>query len=641
MIEFTKLELRKDRDLFAGMAGIFLASLPLVSLIARMNHYSVLHALNATLLFWTVVGLPFIAVFFGAYGGSALRHEPWLSAEEPLPVSPLERVGAAVLAEASYLVLMILLVWATTSLLSYDFRSSLATRDFAREVFLPYLYVESFAMAYGFLLAFVLAYLVGHAFAGGALGVVLVGTVTGSLTRSFADHLIYGPRSPLWPSVVFVCVVCLVGALQCLRWAAAWLERSENRGWSQGLKLAGLLVATTFVSLVTGNVVEKETARSLQLVAQVHYWIPWRSEIRAARQEPGDSTVLLEAVDGTLAWVSPDKGAVVATPRHGHTAHQILGRTFAYEIKGLARDGQGRVWVMRKADSPGKWEVLSGSPGRRLELKATFPVPGKFDVWLSVIGNCVLVETKDSIKFPARFAEIGGSAPLAWKPREQVCRGAWDPAAVLDESGTVLTQKKPDGSRRIWKLPGRYSFHMMKKPWVMAPTMFGGRRAYLVPLERSQKRHALAVCGEDGSVRLEWERPYQWAWGPSFAVAPDGTVSDWFWEGSRRRLLLATKDGRFLPPIAVEEDPSLKDGNEPSVVHEQAGHAWLLYNDRLLVETDLTTGKPVHSWRLPDPQPMRDHYLTPVQAVDQGLFVRTPGALYFYDWQGQRRTIRL
>ncbi|MBI3553166.1 MAG: hypothetical protein HY077_11690 [Elusimicrobia bacterium] len=640
MIDLAKLELRKGRDLFAGMAGIFLASLPLFSLIARMNHYSVLHALNATLLFWTVIGLPFVALLFGAYGGAALRHEPLLSAEEPLPSSPFQRVGAAALAGAAYLALMILLVLAAASLLSYDFRASLGAHEFARVFVIPYVPIEVFAILYGFLLAFVLAYLLGNSVGGGALALVLAGAVTGSLTRSFADHAIYGPRSPLWPCVVFVCAVCLAAAFKCLRRGAVWLERSENGGMLKGLKIAGILVAATFVSLFAGGVVEERTARSLQL-AQAHYWIPWHSGARVPLPEPRGAA-LLEAVDGTLAWVAPEKGVALAVPRHDHTPHQILGGMFAYEIKGLAWDDRGRLWLMRRADSPGQWEVLSGRPGGRLELKAAFPAFEKRDAWLLVIGDCPVLETRESSDSPARFAEILGSSRLQWKPRDQVCRASRDPFATLDDGGTVLTQRKPDGSRRTWRLPGRDAFRGLKNRGLVEAAMFAGHPYFLVPVVLPRGRYGLAVCGEDGSVRLEWEMPGRWGWGFAFDVAPDGTVSDWFWKDERRHLLAATKDGRFLPPVAVEGLPSREAVPiERSVVHEAAGHAWILYDDRELIEIELAEGKAVHRWRLPDPQPMLVHNMKLVEAVEEGLFVRTSGALYFYDWQGRRRRVPL
>src|SRR6185369_8140936 len=128
----------------------------------------------------------------------------------------------------------------------------------------------------------------------------------------------------------------------------------------------------------------------------------------------------------------------------------------------------------------------------------------KRDVWLRVIGDCPALETSESSKTPSRFAQLGGSGELDWKPREQVCRGARDPLASLDQSGTKLSAAGPGGSRRTWRLPGRYAFHGLKYKRLLEPSSLGGHSFYLVPVVLAGGDYALAACGEDGSVSLKW-----------------------------------------------------------------------------------------------------------------------------------------
>lgn len=90
-----RLEARKHRLMFGGLAATFLASLPLAALSGRAYEIPAGSALDGMLTLWTFVGLPLSAAIYGATAGAGLRSKEVEEAEAPLPLPALARLRGA------------------------------------------------------------------------------------------------------------------------------------------------------------------------------------------------------------------------------------------------------------------------------------------------------------------------------------------------------------------------------------------------------------------------------------------------------------------------------------------------------------------------------------------------------------------
>lgn len=108
-----RLEGRKHRLMFGGLAAAFLASLPLAALSGRAYEIPAGSALDGMLTLWTFVGLPLAAAIYGATAGAGLRAPAVEEAEAPLPLpAPARLRGALSGAASGYLGLFALVMGA-------------------------------------------------------------------------------------------------------------------------------------------------------------------------------------------------------------------------------------------------------------------------------------------------------------------------------------------------------------------------------------------------------------------------------------------------------------------------------------------------------------------------------------------------
>ena len=108
MLEIAKLQFRKNRLPFVGMAATLVASVPFGAAVALLSGHPGRFGVDSMLYFWSFIGLPLIAVLLGSSAGAANANDPLRSAEEILPVSD----GRAAFASAGTSALQALLLGA-------------------------------------------------------------------------------------------------------------------------------------------------------------------------------------------------------------------------------------------------------------------------------------------------------------------------------------------------------------------------------------------------------------------------------------------------------------------------------------------------------------------------------------------------
>lgn len=105
-----RLETRKHRLMFGGLAGTFLASLPLAAVSGRLYEIPAGSAVDGMLTIWTFVGLPLAAAIYGATAGAGLRAAGTEEAEAPLPLPVLTRLRGALAGSVSGFAVLFALV---------------------------------------------------------------------------------------------------------------------------------------------------------------------------------------------------------------------------------------------------------------------------------------------------------------------------------------------------------------------------------------------------------------------------------------------------------------------------------------------------------------------------------------------------
>ncbi|MFA6318285.1 MAG: hypothetical protein WC943_12815, partial [Elusimicrobiota bacterium] len=239
MTSAIRLELSKQRLAFIGMGAAFGVSVPLALLGAQLGRVGLSEAMEALLAFWAVLGIPGMAVFFGASAGAGLRNEPSASADAPLPLSPRTKAVAALAAALLYLAASAVLV-----LVLSPERASLAglLSGSASQSSRVFAVLSVLAVCNICLAGFAAAYGTGHGLAGGLLGAALGGATAVFLALGFGMWMLL-PDSGIAFGLRAVAVILL--ALLAGAWAVDTLverrERLKNGGWGKvGLAVIGL-----------------------------------------------------------------------------------------------------------------------------------------------------------------------------------------------------------------------------------------------------------------------------------------------------------------------------------------------------------------------------------------------------------------
>lgn len=631
-IEFIRLELRKNRLIFIGLTAAFILSLPLMAMVWAKSRYPMSQGIDATLAFWTFLGLPGAALLFGGSSGSELRTEPADSAEGPLPLSPLGRVGGALSACGIHMVLLAVLVVLLSFSVSPVWRGAFLERSNSVPLAQPFFLLLAFTLVDLLILSFVAAYCLRSGILGGLIGALLGGLTTSFLVVGLALEIPFRERVgyvglSLWPVAA-----ALGGGLYAMYSASGVMERrfSSSRWRLIGIA-AGLCVGTVLAYASLSRSFEKlfESMRLHDSRGE-----RFRGEgltdvaiFPAARKAAAQGALLL-SLDGKLVWVTPSGSRTTLLPGERRSLGDFLTRPHWESGQSTAWGEDGRLWVMTRPDTT-EYEIWSGPAQGPLALIRR----NNDKHWLSSFA-------RDGRKLGMlawsnrawHYAEMPSSgAPPIWKDigadrGEFIARGrereGW--AASLSEDRRALTLKPKEGRSVRWRLPGSTAAARQKQ--VLA-SWVGGKKMFLVPV-RHGGGSALAVCVMDGVCSLEWKGGAR----ESYVLSsnPDGSLWGRRDQGS---LHVVTAEGKFLPPLR------LASARDARVLRASGSRVWVLSNSGYLSMLDAGTGKPLEHWALSGKFDRRSELAPNFQAVEEGVFFRAGHQLYFIDWAGASRRL--
>lgn len=654
MIEFARLGLRKGRTLFIGMTTIFLLSLPIVGLLCSLNGFSIPQGLNATLLFWALLGLPGFAVLSGASAGAELRSEPAQGAEALLPLSARQRVLGATLAAGLYVALLSLVILLVSPLVSAQWRAAITDplqpnyswRVFpqARTVLLPFGMSLLYSLGYFLVASLTCSYIFRQGILGGIIGALLGGLTAAALACGLGLQYMFTFQAPFAFRAACIIAAALLGSIFALTQTAPIIELKIKSGWVRWLSTGLFLAAGSVCALTLFWSTFQRLNNSLYIeenrINRIASWHPFSLSEPSSSQVPG---ALFRSLKGDLLWLAPNGERTVLLPSTDRNLTTFIHFPIWTNIISTAWDKEGKLWVMKSAGDrvSGKYELWQGTPKEGLVLHSRFLERKSFHFVNrgQELGLLSWGSEKES------FAAIpeANQAPR-WvstgKDRALFLLNGWFEeglAGSLVMKGSVLIQKISKTKTRRWKLPGKASWSAVNRR-LFPLVLIGNKKVFLVPTRFGLEKHALVLCFPDGSVKLEWPGDRKTSY--TLEKAVDGTVWGWRnWAKERKILHVVTNDGSFLPPIDLTSGLNKLAGLRAQLVHMQDSKIWLVVDTKekqFLIVADSRTGRLLDRWELPDASILKNTYsfYENVKAAKEGLYLLTGRAVYFIDWNG-------
>lgn len=383
-----RLEARKHRLMFGGLAGTFLASLPIAALSARLYDIPAGSAVDGMLTLWTIVGLPMAAAIYGATAGAGLRASGTEEAEAPLPLPAVARLrGALAGAVSGFGVLFALVMGAW--LVRVQGPSSATPGTLAAAV--PFsAALELTVLTASFVVGFAARHAVLAGLAGLALGLVAFVPAGGAalVAWAFADRVELGVDG--WAVLAALALGSPPAMLAAGRLTLPRLARAARVGLASWAAAGALLLAPL-------------APASLVFTSAMTRLNESRTEVGARwSQPPASEKAAFAAVPGRREgrFYATFEGGLVFQPEDGGEPEVVLAPGNPLSPVGLWREPyhpgfvhvgwgwDGRVWALKSIPRAGRIvrEVYVAQGLGPLRLAAVCPDSCQTDgVWNQVV----------------------------------------------------------------------------------------------------------------------------------------------------------------------------------------------------------------------------------------------------------------
>jgi hypothetical protein len=650
------LELRKNRMTSIGLAASCAILPPLSYLVAKQKGLDVRVSLQAGMWWWVIVGLPIAAVIFGSAAGAGLRGAD-READAPLPGSPTGRVLRGLAGALIQFVLLILFTAVVGSLVSpgwtraaFDFNGPVTLAGWAHMMmyrglvaFLAFELISS---------CFTASYILGHAVAGGLIGIVFSTAEAVPLLLGLQYHAFFPDRVESFAPILFLAALAgLAAKAIAIKPLAAKGERAAMLGavgagamlllLSAGLILTWDVEELAYAQLNSSLRLIKPGAASMMLTLG-----PSTDETEAALFPAVRSAgALAETVAGGLFWIAPDGRARRLLPDGEKGRFGIYGPERTY-IEGAVWDKDGRLLIERRITTAAgdKTTFWVGRPQDGLH-----PADPALGTPLQIVreGGEAGIRYQDGLRQTFCLMDDDGRARKCF-PGTTTYSGFlrsfekqnFPLAATIAKNG--LTLSRPAPHERTWRLPGRAA-DLDESSLTSLAYQVGGKTAYFVPV-RLGDDEAVAICFEDGKITTAWKHGWSGVRGIGglrLDVLPDGTLIyqyayDWN---------VIDPSGSIVPKIQSKRlferwpRPTGAPPHTPRLVHRAGGHAWIIFEADRLVEMDESTGMPLKDWPLPVPSE-KVGVDAGLRVLEGGLILQENSSPFFIGWDGAVRSLR-
>jgi hypothetical protein len=644
-----RLELRKQRLAFIGLAAAFVVTLPLAWLGAAIGHVDRRATIDALFLFWTLVGLPAAAALLGASAGAGLRAEPAAPAESVLPMAPSQRAAMALAAAAVQLAVLTALILLIAVIVSPGWRTTFTEKvwsapEFQRAVFR----LMVFSLSYILAVSFACAYALGHGLAGGLLGLGLAGIGSTALAAASGMQALYEERELLRPgAAVFVQALCLGGVGYALGRSASRLERRAGLGW-RDFVLCGLGVSlgAALCVLAMGKTFDRLVRRP-QPIHQDEYFS--RAQKLALRLVPGlreaEGQGLLAAnMEGELLLLKPDGRRLVLTPGDRVTLSDIFDVPLLDRNHSAEWDSDGTLWSLhsKPRHGTGSWTgwdrtLMHGRPGERFQQ---LPLASDGGWQLThrgpQVGTLGWAGDGKQRFTPLSAKGAAGSRPVDGELPKMFSEGWAEQglAAAAGKDGKSISWRG-----RTWRLPGRIADGILFELSLFPAVTKGPAPVFAVNVTDAANKKSLVLCRPGAQPQIPW---------PGAGFYADGISSDGTLWGFKNgwTMLMIRPDGSAAPALDLQHAiTTLPDqvihrtkgmSEFPILLRVGDGEAWLLLNGRWLARVDTRTGRLMSARGLRrTPKNGRDS----VHAVPEGFFFHDGERTWFVDWDGKARKL--
>lgn len=346
-LSHVRLEARKHRLMFGGLAGTFLASLPLAALSARVYDIPAGSAVDGMLTLWTFVGLPLAAAIYGATAGAGLRAAGTEEAEAPLPLPVVARLRAALAGSVSGFAVLFALVMGSW-LVRVQGPSSATPETLAAAV--PFsAALELTVLTASFVVGFAARHAVLAGLAGLALGLVAFVPAGGAalVAWTFADRVGLGPSG--WAVLAALALGSPPAVLAAGRLTLPRLARSARVGLASWAAAGALLLAPLApASLVLSSALTRLNESRTQLGRP---WSQPSAEEKAVfARVPGRREGRFYATfEGGLVFKPQDGGEpeVVLAPGNPLSPMTLWRETYHPHFVHVGWGWDGRVWAVK------------------------------------------------------------------------------------------------------------------------------------------------------------------------------------------------------------------------------------------------------------------------------------------------------
>lgn len=426
---YAPVEARRNRVLYVGLPLIVLGSLPFSAAIAAAVDIPASQGVAGALAAWAILGLPLMAVLFGAVTGAGLRGTSE-EVEGVLPLSPRARAFGALAASGTAFSVNVALVAAIIAARSADTSSllsgiaSLGNWASAGGYVSLMLTIATSSVAWLLSVSFLASYAASHAVLGAVTALFGAGILLLPVGAGMSLFLNHGPHLAL------PFLLCAAASTAASAGAAALAVGAAAPRVARSSRTSWVRVALLCLLPLSGSLASWPALWSAGRTVKTHLasvWNGWDQKFydeteeaftaRVRAQDVRDSG-LMEGPAGRLVRVTP-AGTTVLLPGGDPALGELVrsGRDRFEDVRIAFAEASGRVWVeVRSPHQDGQPRVHTVWTGDGTgELSRYVVLPPGMD--LSIYdGRAVIdVEPNSSGAKEGRFVPLDPAKPPVLK----------------------------------------------------------------------------------------------------------------------------------------------------------------------------------------------------------------------------------